>query len=74
MKDQIKLKQFLLSRKFLKPFLGVVIGSGLGFLYYHLIGCSSGHCAITGSLYGSMIFGGLFGLFFTTSPCLNGKC
>jgi len=74
MNDKMKLKHFILSRKFLKPFLGIVIGSGLGFLYYYFIGGTSGQSAITSNPYASMIFGGLFGLFFTTSPCLNGKC
>jgi hypothetical protein len=69
-----KAKAFLCSRGFIKPFIGVIVGAGLGFLYYHFIGCSSGNCAITGTPLGSIVFGGLLGLFITSSPCLNGKC
>jgi hypothetical protein len=69
-----KLKKILLSRTFLQPFIGVVAGGFLGFLYYHFIGCTSGHCAITGTPLGSIIVGALFGLFITSSPCSRGKC
>jgi len=70
----MKIKKFLFSRTFLKPFLGVLIGSGLGLLYYYFIDNSSGQNSMTSSPFGSMIFGGIIGLFFTTSPCMNGKC
>jgi len=69
-----KIKDFLLSRAFLKPFIGVLAGGVLGFLYYYFIGCSSGHCAITRTPLGSITMGALLGLFITSSPCSNGKC
>lgn len=69
-----KLKKILLSRAFLQPFIGVLAGGLLGFLYYYFIGCSSGQCAITDTPAGSIIAGSLFGLFITSSPCSRGKC
>jgi hypothetical protein len=68
------LKSFFKSRRFWKPFLAVVIGGGLGYLYYHFVGCTSGSCAITGSPYMSVIMGGFLGYFITSSPCSKGVC
>lgn len=41
--------------------LGVIIGAGGGFAYWHFIGCSSGSCPITSNPYISMIWGALMG-------------
>jgi hypothetical protein len=68
------LKAFLKSWSFWKPFLGVLIGGTLGFLYYYFVGCTSGTCPITGNPYMSILFGGLFGFFIVSSPCSTGKC
>jgi hypothetical protein len=67
-------QELLKSWYFWKPFLGVLIGSIAGFLYYHFIGCSTGSCAITSSPVMSTIWGGLLGLFLVKSPCSRGKC
>lgn len=40
-------------------------GTGLGFLYWKFIGCSSGSCAITSNKYMSMFFGALLGLMLS---------
>lgn len=69
-----KVKDFLFSWRFLKPFLAVIAGGLLGFSYYYFVGCRSGNCAITGTPAGSIIFGSLMGLFFVNSPCSSGKC
>jgi len=69
-----KLKRVLLSRAFLRPLIGVVAGGLLGYLFYLLVGCSSGTCSITSTPLGSTIIGALFGLFVTSSPCSRGKC
>jgi len=69
-----KIKKYLFSRAFLKPFIGVLAGGILGFVYYYFIGCTSGNCAITGTPLGSITMGALLGLFLTSSPCINGKC
>jgi LytS/YehU family sensor histidine kinase len=55
------IKEFLRSRYFWKPFLGILTGGTAGFLYYHFIGCSTGSCFITSHSYSSIIFGGLAG-------------
>jgi hypothetical protein len=66
-------REFIKSGNFWKPFLSVVIGGILGFLYYHFVGCSSGTCQITGNPYGSTIMGGFMGYFVTNSPCCGSK-
>ncbi|MDP4187175.1 MAG: hypothetical protein Q8907_12910 [Bacteroidota bacterium] len=67
-------KDFFKSSRFLKPFLGIVIGGIAGYLYYRFVGCSTGSCIVTGSPLGSIIFGSLFGLFLVSSPCSGGSC
>jgi hypothetical protein len=71
---QKSMKEFLASRNFLRPFVAVIIGSTAGFLYYHFVGCASGHCAITGNPYLSTLWGGLLGFFLVNSPCAKGRC
>jgi hypothetical protein len=72
MKESIRL--FFRSWKFWRPFLAVIIGGLLGFLYYYYIGCKSGTCAITSNPYMSMLWGGLMGFFLINSPCSRGQC
>jgi hypothetical protein len=62
-------KEFFTSWFFWRPFIGVVAGGLIGFLYYYFVGCKSGTCAITSNPYNSMLFGGFFGFFITSSPC-----
>lgn len=64
-------KEYLLSSKFWKPALGVIIGGTLGFLYYFFIGCSSGRCAITSNPYISIMYGSFIGFLLVKSPCRN---
>jgi hypothetical protein len=63
-------KELLKSSWIRKPLLGIAIGAAIGFLYYYFVGCSSGSCPITSNPYGSMVAGGVLGLFFTNNPCL----
>jgi hypothetical protein len=53
--------EFLKSRKFLKPFLGILAGGLAGFLYFHFAGCSTGTCPITSHSYNTILIGGLLG-------------
>ncbi|HEY5471318.1 MAG TPA: hypothetical protein VIK07_12415 [Bacteroidales bacterium] len=66
-------REFFRSWYFWRPFIGVFAGGLVGFLYYHFIGCTTGSCAITSNPYSSILFGGFFGFFLTSSPCLWGK-
>lgn len=68
------LKTFILSRRFLKPFIATFVGALGGFLYYYFIGCTSGSCPITGNPVVSTMWGGLLGFFLVNSPCSQGKC
>lgn len=47
--------------KMLKIAVGVVLGAGVGFLYYKFIGCRSGACFLTSNPYRSMIYWAVFG-------------
>ncbi len=41
--------------------VGLLAGSIGGYLYWYYIGCSSGQCPLTSSVYSSMLFGAIFG-------------
>ncbi len=43
--------------------LGALLGAVAGFLYWRLIGCSSGSCAITSNPLNSTLYFSLAGLF-----------
>lgn len=47
--------------------IGVVAGGVLGFLYYKLVGCSTGACPITSSPYSSTLYGAVMGLLLSSS-------
>jgi hypothetical protein len=42
--------------------LGIVIGAVSGYLYWYLVGCESGSCAITSSPVNSTLYGGFLGV------------
>lgn len=50
-----------MKKAILYPFAGIVIGSTLGYLYYHFIGCSSGTCPITSNPVSSALYGAVMG-------------
>lgn len=41
--------------------IGVVVGGGLGFAYYKIVGCSTGACRLTSNPLISTIYGGIVG-------------
>jgi hypothetical protein len=45
----------------LKIILGILVGGGLGFAYYKLVGCSSGTCPLTSNPYMSTLYGMILG-------------
>lgn len=51
----------------LKLLLGAVIGAILGFIYYKVVGCPTGTCAITKNPYSSTIYGAVIGLMISAS-------
>ena len=51
----------------LKLILCAVIGGGLGFAYYKLVGCSSGACPLTSNPVISTIYGSVVGALLASS-------
>ncbi|MGC9151699.1 MAG: hypothetical protein ACP5F6_08070 [Microbacter sp.] len=46
--------------------IGIVLGGIAGYIYWLKVGCTSGHCPITGSPVNSTIYGAILGwLFFS---------
>ncbi|KAF0204616.1 MAG: hypothetical protein FD170_41 [Bacteroidetes bacterium] len=58
---QSRIKTWLTSRNTLKNLAGLLVGIIGGYLYYRLVGCNSGGCAITSNPYMSVLWGGLMG-------------
>lgn len=56
-----KLKNRLSSRNTQKNIAGFILGAFGGFLYYRLVGCNSGGCAITSSPTMSILWGAAMG-------------
>ena len=57
-------------RRTLPMLILAVAGAAGGYLYYRLVGCSSGACVITSNPIVSTIYGGVFGLLigFIVTP------
>ena len=49
-------------KKIMKIFIGIIIGGLAGFLYYKIIGCRTGSCAVTSNPWISTIYGAVIGL------------
>jgi len=62
-------KEFFSTWYFWKPFIGVLIGLSLGFLYNVFIESRPVPYEFTGDTVNSMFLGGLLGFFVTGSPC-----
>ncbi|MFN8436491.1 MAG: DUF6132 family protein [Cytophagales bacterium] len=45
----------------------VLLGAGLGYLYYKYIGCSSGACPLTSNPYTSMLYGAFLSYLILSS-------
>ncbi len=51
----------------LRIIIGVILGGGLGFGWYKLVGCSTGTCPLTSNPVTSTIFGAVFGALLATN-------
>ncbi|AZQ60755.1 hypothetical protein EI427_00575 [Flammeovirga pectinis] len=51
--------------RYKRTFIGLLIGSILGYMYYFYIGCTSGTCPITSNPIISVLYGGLIGSVFS---------
>ncbi len=51
----------------LRLIIGAIIGGGLGFAYYKLVGCSSGTCPLTSNPVISTIYGMVLGALIGSS-------
>jgi hypothetical protein len=49
----------------MKMIIGAAIGGALGFLYYKLVGCSTGTCPITSKPLNSVLYGAVMGLLLS---------
>ena len=61
--------ELIRSWTFWKPAIGIIVGGLSGFLYYYYVGCASGSCALTSSVYSSIGMGGFFGYFLSNGGC-----
>lgn len=60
-----------------RPLLYTLGGALFGMVYYYLVGCKSGSCIITSSLWTSMAYMAFFGFLFSgslCSSCRGGSC
>ena len=51
----------LLLKKYKKDLIGIAFGAIAGYLYWKLIGCSSGTCMITSKPINSTLYGAVMG-------------
>ena len=51
----------------LRIIIGIIVGGGLGFGWYKLLGCSTGTCPLTSNPVISTIFGAVVGALLATS-------
>ncbi len=63
------LKERLLSARYLKTIIFVIVGALAGYLYYYFVGCNSGSCAITSNPVSSILAGSALGYFIINRPC-----
>jgi len=55
------------KKRLVKPVLGIVLGGVLGYAYYALVGCSTGHCPITSNPWIATFWGAAIGGFSAAS-------
>jgi hypothetical protein len=56
------MKNFLFQNKLI--IIGIALGAVAGFMYWKLVGCNSGSCAITSKWHNSTAYGAVMGGLF----------
>ena len=51
----------------LRIIIGIIVGGGLGFGWYMLVGCPTGTCPLTSNSVVTTIYGTVLGVLITTS-------
>jgi hypothetical protein len=67
----VKQKIIKLIKESLWAIIGTVIGGTAGFIYYKMIGCPSGACAITSNPWLTILWGAILG--YLTGSTFNKK-
>ena len=62
------------SKQVKRSLIGIALGITGGIIYYFITGENSINSIATGEIFQYAIFGALFGLFATNSPCARNKC
>lgn len=65
-------------KKWIKTLIFTGAGALAGLIYYTLVGCPSGSCVITSSVYSTMLYFGFMGLWISIIAsggcCCAGSC
>ncbi len=64
----------LKNRQVRRTIAGIVIGAVAGFAFFYFSEGIHMDSLSQGDVIQSIVFGGLFGLFITNSPCARNKC
>jgi hypothetical protein len=68
------IKGILKSKLFRRTLLGIVLGAVAGFAFFYFTEGLYMDSLSQTDVIQSLVFGGLFGLFITNSPCARNKC
>jgi len=72
--DGSPIRRMLHSKHLKKTVLAVLIGAGVGFLYFYLTEGKNMTEITSGDIWSSVLIGGFLGFFVTNSPCARGRC
>ncbi|MEE4286954.1 MAG: hypothetical protein V2I31_12430 [Mariniphaga sp.] len=68
------IKGILKSKQLRRTLLGIVLGAVAGFAFFYFTEGLYMDSLSQTDVIQSLVFGGLFGLFITNSPCARNKC
>ena len=52
----------------MKALLAALVGAGLGYAWYRVVGCSTGSCPITARWWTSALYGAVMGWMMASAP------